>query len=124
MWARRDARVRSRTSRTSTRTAPLDTGDPRQQVGEAGLAAAARPDQRDHFAGLHLEMDVLKLEAIGRSGVAESDMVEQDVVAKRSERVRVRFFHDLLGAAEVFENLLRGSESLLKDVVDADEALH
>ena len=43
----------------------------RHQVGERGLAAAARPDQGDHLAGFDLQIRACEAETVGRAGIVE-----------------------------------------------------
>ena len=79
MSARSDARLRSRTSWPSTSMAPAgDVVEARHQVGQGGLAGAARAHQRHHLAGLHFQVEVLNLEAVGRAGIAERHVLEDD----------------------------------------------
>ncbi len=58
----------------------------RNQIDQRGFARAARPDHGQHFAGVHLEIDVMKnlvLALVGRVG--ESHILKFDGLAKARE---------------------------------------
>src|ERR1017187_1024024 len=95
----------------------------RHQVGDGGLAATAWPHQGHHLTGLHFEIQALETEALGRSGIVETGVLEDDVVLKAGELRRAGRIHHGLGMVEVLEDLLRRTQRLLEDVIDADQAL-
>ena len=63
----------------------------RDEVHQRGLARAAAADDRQHLAGLHLQVDALQhLARIFPTAVAEAHVLKADGVVERRQLARVR----------------------------------
>src|SRR4051812_9772593 len=86
------------------------------EVREGGFTGSTGANQGDYFSCFHVERDAVENGALG-GRILEGDVVELDGLLKTAQGHCVgRFFH-LLVAIQVFKDFLRGSESLLEDVV-------
>ena len=100
------------------RTAPAGhVVEARHQVRQRGLARAAGAHQRHHFAGLHLQVERLQLEAVRRAADSGSRRCRtESTSAKSRELRRARLSLNLLIAVQVFEDFLRRAQGLLEDL--------
>src|ERR1039457_6976188 len=57
----------------------------RHQVGDGGLAPAARSHQGHHFTGFDFQIQALETEAFGRSRIVETGVLEDDVALETVE---------------------------------------
>src|SRR5262249_22054308 len=98
------------------------TGDivkTRDEIRQRGFAGSARTDQSDELPGLYLKLNAVQSKALGGARITKHYIFEQDRLLKLREPDRLRTLLHLLVAIEILEHLLRSTQRLLEDVVDA-----
>jgi hypothetical protein len=93
--------------------AELGVAEPRDQRGDRRLAAAARPDQRHPLAGGDAQAEAVQHGSIG--GVAEADVVEDELAPHVGQLDRARGIGDLGLRVEQLEDPLDAGAGLLPD---------
>ena len=97
----------------------------RNEVDQRGFARAAGADKRQHFAGVHLEIDVMQnlmLAFFGASRRSPHSQTGRIVEAMQASR-RGPFLHVVLGIEEG-EDGRRCAHGLLEAVVEVGELAH
>ena len=100
-----------------------DVVEARHQRGEARLAAAGGPDQRDRLARQDLEVDVAQHELVGLVGEGEVDVLEAQVAALGGHRL-ARAVDDVGIGVEDLEDACGGGHRLLGHREDHAQGRH
>src|SRR6266566_7995207 len=95
--------------------------EPGNQVGQAGLAGAARAYDRHHLALSDPQVHIAQQRQARL--IIERDPFEDDFLPKWRQRDRARSILDFGTDVEVAENLFRGAHRLLKGVVNSRQSL-
>src|SRR5579884_552046 len=95
---------------------------PGHQIGKRGFPCPAWPNDCDNLTHSNFQIDILEHQTVGRGGIAETDVFEDDAGLDFGEAHCVWAFSDILLPVQVFKYLERCSNSLLKDVVNIGQA--
>ena len=123
--AQRAERQIAKVEAVNENAARSDVKEARNQVGQGGLAGSAGADQRQHFAGPHLQVDVVQnLVLAFFRRVGKAHIFKADVALEFLQRDSVRpLLHVVLGVKEA-EDRNGCTHGLLEAVVEVGELAH